>query len=127
MSLDHPITRPLRRAPTHPGAVLRDEIIPALKMTVSDIASELHITRRTMHRIMTGATAITPELAVRLGKFCGNGPDLWLRMQTSYDLWHAQQALKDEIKTIPTHSAALSLTARRWARSSVSSRSRSLT
>ncbi len=42
-------------------------------------------------------------MAVRLGKFCGNGPGLWLRMQQSYDLWFAQQRLHDELEKIPAH------------------------
>jgi antitoxin HigA-1 len=53
-----------------------------------------------------GAThAISPEMAVRLGKFCGNGPDLWLRMQAAYDLWHAEQSLREELEFIPTRAA----------------------
>jgi plasmid maintenance system antidote protein VapI len=44
-------------------------------------------------------------MAVRLGKFCGNGPELWLRMQQAYDLWHARRALKAEIARIPTAKA----------------------
>jgi addiction module HigA family antidote len=54
---------------------------------------------------MVGETAITPQMAVRLGKFCGNRPGLWLRMQQSYDLWHAERELRDELKQIPTHAA----------------------
>jgi plasmid maintenance system antidote protein VapI len=53
---------------------------------------------------MAGTQAITPEMALRLGKFCGNGPGLWLRMQQNYDLWHAEERLREEIQEIPTHS-----------------------
>jgi plasmid maintenance system antidote protein VapI len=52
---------------------------------------------------MAGESSVTPEMAVRLGKFCGNGPGLWLRMQQSYDLWHAEHELRDELKQIPAH------------------------
>ena len=45
--------------------------------------------------------AVTPEMAVRLGKFCGNGPGLWLRMQAAYDLWHAERRMKGELRRIP--------------------------
>jgi len=41
-------------------------------------------------------------MAVRLGKFCGNGPDLWLRMQQLFDLWHAERKLRGEVSRIPT-------------------------
>jgi antitoxin HigA-1 len=42
-----------------------------------------------------------PEMAVRLGRFCGNGPELWLRIQATYDLWHAERKLRHEIEKIP--------------------------
>jgi antitoxin HigA-1 len=48
---------------------------------------------------------ISPEMALRLGRFCGNGPGLWLRMQQSYDLWKAEEELADELKHIPAHRA----------------------
>ena len=49
---------------------------------------------------------ISAEMAVRLGKFCGNGPGLWLRMQQAHDLWHAERAMAEVVKTIPTARAA---------------------
>jgi plasmid maintenance system antidote protein VapI len=42
-------------------------------------------------------------MALRLGRFCGNGAILWLRLQEAYDLWHAERALKDELARIPVH------------------------
>ncbi|MFQ5740630.1 MAG: HigA family addiction module antitoxin [Acidobacteriota bacterium] len=57
-------------------------------------ARHMGVTRQTLHPIISGKTSITPEMALRLGKFCGNGAGLWLRMQQSYDLWHAKHALK---------------------------------
>jgi len=50
--------------------------------------------------------AVSPEMAVRLGKFCGNGPGLWLRLQAAYDLWHAEKRMRGEIRRIPTRRAA---------------------
>ena len=51
---------------------------------------------------MSGATAISPDLAVRLGKLCGNGPELWLNMQARYDAWEARQRLGKKLAKIPT-------------------------
>lgn len=90
------------RAPTHPGAVLRETVLPALRMSVAEAAGHLGVTRQTLHRILSERTSVTPEMALRLGKFCGNGPGLWLGMQQAYDLWHAEVKLKDEVKRIPT-------------------------
>jgi len=49
---------------------------------------------------------VTPEMALRLGKFCGNGPELWLRMQQSYDLRRAEVAMSQELARIPSHKVA---------------------
>ncbi len=51
---------------------------------------------------MAGQSAITPDMAVRLGKLCGNGPDLWLNLQGRYDAWEATHRLAGELKKIPT-------------------------
>jgi addiction module HigA family antidote len=103
MAAEYQVTRRPRRCPTHPGVILRDEVLPALGLSVSEAARQLRVTRQTLHRIMTGSSAVTAEMAVRLGKFCGNGPGLWLRMQQSYDLWRAEQELHDEVKQIPAY------------------------
>ena len=92
--------------PTHPGALLREDVLPAIGISISKVAARLGVTRQTLHRILAEESAITPEMALRLGKFCGNGPDLWLRMQEAYDLWHAERRLRDELKGIETVRAA---------------------
>ena len=103
MAKEYQIKKRPNRPPTHPGIILHEDVLPALKLSVSEAARQLRISRQTLHRIMAGTISITPEMAVRLGKFCGNGPGLWLRMQQNYDLWHAEQTLRDEIEKIPVH------------------------
>jgi addiction module HigA family antidote len=90
------------RAPTHPGAILREDVLPALGMSVTGVARALGVSRQQVHRIMAETAPVTPEMALRLGKFCGNGPDLWLRMQATYDLWHARRNIGHEIDRIVT-------------------------
>jgi antitoxin HigA-1 len=94
-----------KRPPTHPGVILREDVLPALGLSVSEAARQLRITRQTLHRVLASKAGISPEMAVRLGKFCGNGAGLWLRLQQSYDLWHAERRLSDELEKIPAHSA----------------------
>ncbi len=106
MADEHRVSEHPARCPTHPGDLLREDVLPALGISVSAAARQLGVTRQTLHRIMAGAHAVTPEMAVRLGKFCGNGPGLWLRMQQAYDLWRAQERLKDEVERIPTRKPA---------------------
>ena len=102
---EYPAERP-RRAPTHPGAIIREDVLPALKMTVTDAAKHLRITRQQLHRVLAEESAISPEMAVRLGKFCGNGADVWLRMQVAFDLWQAKKKVAREVEHIPTFAAA---------------------
>lgn len=88
--------------PTHPGAMLRDDVLPALGLTVSEAAIKLGVSRQTLHRIMRedGPDAVSPDMAVRLGKLCGNGSRLWLTMQAEYDRWHAERSV--DTSNIPT-------------------------
>jgi len=95
-----------KRAPTHPGSILREITFPAMKVTISQAAREMSVSRQSLHKILAGERAITPEMAVRLGKLCGNGPGIWLRMQVAHDLWVAEHALSREIERIPTHRSA---------------------
>jgi addiction module HigA family antidote len=97
------VTKRPARAPTHPGILLKEEVLPTVGLSVTVAARLLGVTRQTLYRIMAGTQPITPEMAVRLGKFCGNGPGLWLRMQQAYDLWQAEQRLCNEVAKIPTY------------------------
>lgn len=102
---EHSVTGRPRRAPTHPGEILREDVLPRLNLSVGEVARQLGVSRQTLHRILAGTAGVTPEMAVRLGKFCGNGPGLWLRMQQAYDLWHAERRLRNEIEKIPVCAA----------------------
>lgn len=95
-----------KRAPTHPGAIFRAIVLPELGLSVSEAARQLGISRQTLHAVMSGRSAVTAEMALRLGRFCGNGPGLWMRMQQAYDLWQAQSELNGKLDRIPVHSVA---------------------
>jgi addiction module HigA family antidote len=100
------VARDKTRAPVHPGEILREDILPALGMSVTKAADSLGVTRQALHRVLAGTAAVSPEMALRIGKFCGNGAGVWLRMQADYDLWHAARRLGETIKTIKTQKAA---------------------
>ncbi len=101
-----PPVRDRDRPPTHPGVILGEDVLPALGMPILTAAKEIGVSRQTLHRIIAGTHPVTPSMALRLGKFCGNGPTLWLNMQQAYDLWYAEREFADEIARIPTHRAA---------------------
>ena len=97
---EYVVKRPVKRPPIHPGELVREEVLPALGLSVSEAARRLGISRQQLHRVLAGTHPITTEMALRLGKLAGNGPVLWLRMQQAYDLWHAEQRLQGELAKI---------------------------
>ncbi len=97
---EYSVKRPLKRSPIHPGEILREDVLPALGLSVSEAARRLGISRQQLHRVLACTHPITTEMALRIGKFAGNGPGLWLRMQQSHDLWYAEQRMKDELSKI---------------------------
>ncbi len=92
------------RAPTHPGAVLREDVLPAVGRSKVEIARLLGISRQHLHDILEEKKPVSPTVAVRLGKLFGNGAGLWVRMQGAYDTWHAEREV--DVSKIPTLTAA---------------------
>lgn len=82
----------------HPAAVLREDVLPALGLNVTQAAQQLGVSRVTLSRVLNGHAAISPEMALRLqawlGKERGGDAALWMRMQANYDLWQAEQKFK---------------------------------
>jgi addiction module HigA family antidote len=89
--------------PPHPGSVLHDRVLPGLGLSISQAARELRIARQTLHRVLAGTAAISPEMATRLARLSGTTPQFWLNMQQQRDLWHAEKALSGVLTLIPTH------------------------
>jgi len=103
---DYAVTERPARCPTHPGELLREILADGLKLSVAAAARQLGVSRMTLHRLLRGEQAVTPEMALRLVKLCGNGPELWLRMQMARDLWRLERTLRADLARIPTHCAA---------------------
>ena len=93
-----------KRAPTHPGFLLADTVIPATGRSKSEIARLLGISRQQLYAILDEKAPVSPAVAVRLGKLFGNGAGLWARMQSAYDIWEVEQ--KIDLSDIPTLTAA---------------------
>ena len=100
--IEYPVQTPPAWQQSHPGALLREDILPALRLTVKDAAEKLGVSRQTLHAILSERSAVSPEMAVRLGKLCGDGAGIWLRMQVAHDLWQAERDLAEAVKAIPT-------------------------
>jgi addiction module HigA family antidote len=87
-----------KRSPTHPGAILREDVLPGLAgMSVSAFARSLGVSRQTLHAVLAERSGVSAEMALRLGTLLGNGAQLWVDMQSKYDLWHAEAKLHDEL------------------------------
>ncbi len=94
------VRRPLKRAPVHPGEILREDVLKNLGLSVSEAARRLNVSRQQLHRILACTHPVTTEMALRIGRFAGNGPWIWLRMQQAYDLWTAENRMADELSRI---------------------------
>jgi addiction module HigA family antidote len=84
--------RSAERRPTHPGALLRDIVLPALEnVTKVEVAQALDVSRQTLYDILKETQPVTPQMAVRLSRVFGTSADVWLGMQSAYDLWTASR------------------------------------
>ena len=86
----------MTRNPPHPGETLREDVLPALELTITEASKQLGVTRAVLSRVLNGKAAISPEMALRIESWLGieNGgqADLWITQQAAYDLWKARKA-----------------------------------
>jgi addiction module HigA family antidote len=99
-----PARRNSNLQPTHPGELLREDVIPATGRSKAEIARLLGISRQQLYDILAEKKPVSPAMAVRLGKLFGNGATLWSNMQNAYDIWHAAREV--DVSAIPTLHAA---------------------
>ena len=99
-------TTGMQRKPTHPGEMLREDFIPDYGLTVAGLAGAIGVSRQSVNELLRERRAVSPEMALRLGRLFGNSPEFWLNAQRSIDLWTATQTVKDEVARIkPLHAA----------------------
>jgi len=79
------------RKPTHPGEILREDVIRPLGLTVTEAANRLGVTRKTLSELLNCRASMSPEMAVRVSKATRTSPESWLYMQAKLDLWIAEQ------------------------------------
>lgn len=93
------------RCPTHPGVLLREVVLPGMGLSVSKAAEDLSVSRTYLYRLLDGATPMSMEMCIKIGKLAGNGARLWANMQGAYDLWQAENdpAVQRAVKKIPSY------------------------
>src|SRR3990167_9673903 len=79
------------RRPTHPGAILREDVLPSLGLTQVELADKLAVSRRTVSQIVHQHRPLTPDMAIRLARLLGTTPESWLNMQQALDVWELER------------------------------------
>ena len=80
-----------KRKPTHPGELLREDVLPAIEMTQTDLAKRLGVSRLSVSELLLEKRALSADMAVRVGRLTNTTPESWLRMQEAVDLWKLEQ------------------------------------
>ncbi|SRR6266567_1625458 len=93
-------------APTHPGAMLREDFMPDYGLTVASLAETLGVSRQTVNELLRERRALSPAMALRLSRLFGNSPEFWLNAQRTVDLWQAERELEKDLNRIRTLKAA---------------------
>jgi addiction module HigA family antidote len=101
-----PNTIGLKRRPTHPGEMLREDFLPDYGLSVSGLADALGVSRQSINELLRERRAMSPEMALRLARLFGNSPEFWLNAQRAVDLWDAAQSIKKDIARIKPLDAA---------------------
>jgi addiction module HigA family antidote len=95
--LEYPVRRPLKRPAVHPGALMREILEDHAKLTISEAARRMGVSRPALYAVLNGNAAVTAEMALRFARLTGGAPELYLNMQTSYDLQAARDRLKETV------------------------------
>ncbi len=83
-----------KRKPTHPGEVLREDVLPALRMSQTEFAKRLGVSRLSVSELLLEKRALSADMAVRIAKLTNTTPESWLRMQEALDLWELERDAK---------------------------------
>lgn len=94
------------RKPTHPGAVLRDDVLPELALTQAEFAARLMVSKQTVSALLHEKRPVTAEMAIRIARAVGGTPESWFRMQGALDLWTAEMKFKINPELAPMAIAA---------------------
>jgi antitoxin HigA-1 len=90
----------IKRKPTHPGEMLREDFLPDYGLTTSSLAEAIGVSRQSINELLRERRSVSPEMALRLARLFGNSPEFWLNAQRAVDLWNATQAIRKEVARI---------------------------
>ena len=93
-------TRKRQVRPIHPGEMLREDFLTDFELTVASLAAAIDVSRQTINDLVRERRALSPEMALRLGRLFGNSPEFWLKAQRAVDLWDAEQSIGAQVERI---------------------------
>lgn len=95
--------REIKRKPTHPGRILKEDYLTPLSITITEMSLILGISRKTLSKIINERGGITPDMALRLSRALDTTPDLWMNLQKNIDLWEASYVSQEwkSVKQLP--------------------------
>jgi len=96
----------MKRRPTHPGEMLREDFLPDFRLTATALAKAIGVSRQSINELLRERRRVSPEMALRLAQLFGNSPEFWLSAQLSVDLWDAAQSIASEMAQIRPLTAA---------------------
>jgi addiction module HigA family antidote len=96
----------IKRRPTHPGEILREDFLPDYDLTVASLANAVGVSRQSINDLIRERRALSPEMALRFARLFGNSAEFWLNAQRAIDLWDAAQSIKADVARIKTLKAA---------------------
>jgi len=96
----------MKRRPTHPGEMLREDFLPDYDLTVAGLAEAVGVSRQSINELLRERRSVSPEMALRLARLFGNSPEFWLNAQQAVDLWDAAQAIRNDVARIRPLNAA---------------------
>ncbi len=90
----------MKRKPTHPGEMLREDFLPDYGLTVTGLAEAIGVSRQSINELLRERRSVSPEMALRLARLFGNSPEFWLNAQRAVDLWEAAQLIESDVARI---------------------------
>jgi addiction module HigA family antidote len=96
----------IKRRPTHPGEILREDFMPDYDLSVKELADAIGVSRQSVNELLRERRALSPEMALRLSRLFGNSPEFWLNAQRAVDLWEAGRAIREDVRRIRPLNAA---------------------
>jgi antitoxin HigA-1 len=90
----------MKRRPTHPGEMLREDFLPDFDLTATTLARAIGVSRQSVNELLRERRRVSPEMALRLGRLFGNSPEFWLNAQQAVDLWDAAQTIESDMAEI---------------------------